>query len=154
MEAIEMTAHVPPVVVIDTCVILDMFLKDSPRHLAAKSLLDCLTRDRTRVVIPFTGLFEGIANLTRQQAHHGRVLTDPSQKGASLEFSTIPIDEAFFTRYHSESLPPLRTGDLLLFLIAEKDGHPLITEDNELYSISKGAHIRVFRTTEYTAHYG
>lgn len=30
-----MTAHVPPIVRIDTCVILDMFLKDRLRHLAA-----------------------------------------------------------------------------------------------------------------------
>jgi predicted nucleic acid-binding protein len=147
------TPRVSPIVVIDTCVILDMFLTNRSRHVTAKRLLDCLVRDKTRVVLPFTGLFEGIASFTREQAHHGRVSVDPSQN-ASLEFSLIPIDNAFFNRYHRKDLPPLRTGDLLLFVIAERDGHPLITEDDELYTMSKAAHIAVFRTAEYTAQYG
>jgi len=132
-----------------------MFLVDRPRHVVAKRLLDHLACDRTRVVIPFTGLFEGIASFTRMQAHRGRLSVDPSQNGASLEFSPIPIDNAFFNRYHRKGLPPLplplRTGDLLLFVIAERDGHSLITEDNELYDASKDAGIRVFRIAEYLA---
>jgi predicted nucleic acid-binding protein len=147
-------ASVSPIVVIDTCVILDMFLADRPRHLAAKRLLDCLTRDRTRVVIPFTGLFEGIASLTREEAHRGHLSFDSSQNAMSLEFSPIPIDEAFFQKYHRQGLPPLRTGDLLLFVIAERDRYPLITEDNELYDASKAAHIRVLRIAEYIAQCG
>jgi predicted nucleic acid-binding protein len=144
------TPCVPQTVVVDTCVILDMFLKDRPRHFAAKSLWACLTHDKTRIVIPFTGLFEGIASLTRETAHHGSLKAG----NVSPEFSLIPIDDAFYMKYRKETYPPLRTGDLLFFLIAERDNCPLITEDDELYIASKAAHVRVFRIAEYVAEYG
>jgi predicted nucleic acid-binding protein len=99
--------------------------------------------------VPYHALFEISATFKRKNrsgtvnAYKGINETNP------LQMDTVPVDEAFFSRYFDVALPYLKAGDSLFLAMAKKDGAILITEDNQLYAAAESIGVRVFRISEF-----
>ena len=138
--------------VIDTCVIVDMALKNRPRHDIAIKLLKYICSKNMFITIPFTTFWEFSAAIEKERKIHGNLEFDLGNLHLNLG-KPIPIDGDFFVKYHKQSLPYLKAGDLILLAISKKDNLPLITEDNQLYDRAKETNVNVFRIAEYLEKY-
>jgi predicted nucleic acid-binding protein len=125
-------------VVVDSCVLIDMFSKDRPRHDAAIRLGKKLGQDDVVALVPMHAFFEILTAMSSETRKLGR----PSQSGefkGTFPFRQeyVPIDQSFLDHYMFDPLPPrdalnVGAGDLVFLAIAWKRQCPLITEDQKL----------------------
>jgi predicted nucleic acid-binding protein len=137
--------------VIDTCVIVDMFLNDRPRHAKALVLRREMRRLGIRARVPAFALFE-VAHAIRQQRRlsTGQLVEEGEENGVALD--PVAVDEQFFERYFDLSIPEMRAGDLVFASLAKKEGLPLVTEDRPFFEQAKLGGITVFDIDGYIAH--
>jgi len=145
-------SHAGQGVILDTSVVIDFVLENSPRHNDAISLIRFLTQRQIRTRIPFHAAFEVQSALRRsvwfergRQAEHAQ----KNREELILQLFAVPIDQAFMDHYPTGDLPYLKAGDLLFLAMAKADNQPLITEDQGLYDKAREAGVAVFKISEY-----
>lgn len=141
-------AVIPPI--IDTSVLVDMFVTTRPRHERALALVRQLQRLPVPVQIPMTAMFE-LAAAMKEEGLAGRLKVSGTNftPEAPLTLTTIDIDQAFFTRYYDAALPPIKAGDLIFLALAKGTGAALITEDQQLLRIARECGIIAYTIKEY-----
>jgi predicted nucleic acid-binding protein len=140
--------------IIDTSVLIDVFLASADRHIQAKLLGELIIGRGERIPMPLHGLFE-IASALKRQGMEGALQFNANiPETRPFPTQPVPIDEAFFEKYHDPSLPYTKAGDLIFLSIAKKDKRDLITEDKKLYRNAKAAGVSVFTIAEYLANNG
>ena len=121
--------------VVDSCVWVDMIIKDRPRHAAAMDLGRKLAQDRVTVLVPMHAFFEIMTAASSESNKLGRPLgVGRFDEGFPLPQRYIPIDNAFLGEYvFNPVLTPdflnVGAGDLIFLAIARKHQCPLVTED-------------------------
>jgi len=138
-------------VVLDSCVVVDMFMVTRQRHPQAKQLQHELAKTGITVRIPSFSLFE-ISHAIRQEKRlsNGKLIDGAEgEEQSGLSVNLVPIDEAFVHKHLDVTLPEMRAGDLTFAALAKGDGLPLVTEDAPLSKAAKAAGIRVFTINEY-----
>jgi predicted nucleic acid-binding protein len=140
-------------VILDSCVVVDMFMVTRQRHEQAKQLRLEIIKANVTVRMPSFFLFEVSHALRQEKSLSNGKLIDRGVGGVEngLSFETVPIDDAFIRKYFDVSLPEMRAGDLIFAALAKGDGLPLITEDKKLRKLAQAAGIRVFTINEYLA---
>ncbi len=138
-------------IVLDTCVLVDIFMATRPRHLIATELRNFIQCNSVKVRVPAFAMFE-LHHAIRQEQRlsDGKLLTGSDageQNGISVEL--VPIDDAFAQRHLTLDLPEVRAGDLVFLALAKGENLPLITEDQPFKRKASNAGVRVFGIQEY-----
>jgi predicted nucleic acid-binding protein len=139
--------------VVDTCVFIEMFDPDSPRHEIAKRLGDFLIDNKLKAYMPWTAMFEinrVIMNIRKNKPAHK--LSKYFTEERMIVVERMPIDADFFSRYFIVNLPYTKAADMLFLSIAYVDKRPLVTEDTKLIKAARKAKVSVFTTSEYLDH--
>jgi rRNA-processing protein FCF1 len=137
-------------VILDTCVIIDIFEKTRSRHEIAKSLGDFLIEKNVKVVIPIFSLFEIHSAVGEIRNEHGSLLFQNSiTKKRCLPLNVVSMDDGFFQKYYNPALPYTKAGDLILLSMAEKDKLLLITEDVGLLKKAKQVGVSAYTIKEF-----
>ena len=149
-----LTAQVlPSSPVIDTCVLIDMFDPESPRHDAAKALGDWLIDNRVKAFMPWTGMFELNRTITRiRKEKPTHQLSAYFTEDRPVVIERIPVDAAFFSKYFRRELPYTKAADMLFLSIAYVDKRPLVTEDNKLRNAANEAGVAAYSIEEFLNH--
>ena len=140
-------------VVVDTSVLVDIFLKSRPRHADGKQLGRLLMDKNFTVRVPMHAMFELASAMKNEKVTSHQDSSMPyneeytSDNGFRVE--PIAIDEPFFEKYLDVNLPYLKGGDFIFLCMAKKDNALLITEDNKLYARAKEAGVEVYRIQEF-----
>lgn len=137
--------------IIDSSVLVDMFLETSARHAVAASLADALIARDVELAVPGFALFEVRSALSQAKIEHRLKMANGITKSRPLKIRIVPIDEAFVERYLDPSLPHLKGCDLVFLAMAKRDGAPLVTEDAKMYEAAKATGVAVYITAEYLA---
>ena len=138
------------IAILDTCIVVDMFVETRSRHAQAKLLKEDLLRAKTLIRMPMFGMFE-IASAARSelQQNAGRLApAGPASYNTVLQFDIVPVDQVFFQKYYSGDLPHLRAGDLVFAAMARVDRVPLITEDVALLKATREMGAAAFTIAE------
>ena len=139
--------------VIDSCVLIDMFDPESPRHEVAKDLGDWLIDNRVKAFMPWTGMFELNRVITRiRKENPNHQLSAHFTEERPIVVERIPVDAAFFAKYFCRELPYTKAADMLFLSIAYVDKRPLVTEDNKLREAANGAGVAVYTIVEFLKH--
>ncbi|MFA4846251.1 MAG: PIN domain-containing protein [Patescibacteria group bacterium] len=137
-------------IILDTCVIIDIFEKTRPRHEKAKKVSDWIIENNVSLVLPITSRFEIDRTLVNIQQQNGILhMQDGITKERPHIIKEYNVDVGFFQKYFDPSLPYIKAGDYILMAMAKKDKLPLITEDTTLYNKSKEAGVEVFTEEEF-----
>jgi predicted nucleic acid-binding protein len=142
-------------VVLDTSVLVDIFLTSNPRHAKASGMKRLIASAGLKVRLPAHGMFELAAAMKQQKiSANGRALVfNPAISEADpLHIEPVAVDEKFFEDYFSVDLPYLKGGDLIFVALAKGDGIDLVTEDKKQYAAAKQAGVSVFDIEEYILH--
>lgn len=139
-------------IIIDTSVLTDIVLTTGPRHSDAKELGKYLNENQVIIRVPMHALFEVSSALKNE-----KMLSSPQKlqfwnelsEESPLRVKPVPIDEAFFKKYHSPDLPYMRAGDLIFVAMAKVDGAILITEDDAQYKKAKDFDVNAYRIRQF-----
>ena len=137
-----------PDVIVDTCVLLDICLKQRPRHTEAGKLIPLLKK--RAVYLPMHGMFELSSAIQSEGRRRGNLdfnLTLTEEDPLTLK--TITIDQKFLATYLTDDAPRLAGGDMIFVAVAKVDNLELITEDNKMYKEAQRLGVKVYRTKEY-----
>jgi predicted nucleic acid-binding protein len=143
------------VVIIDTCVLMDMFIVSRSRHRQAEELRALLKQLDVTPRIPMHGIFElrsAMQQELRATAGGRAPLNRNITEADALPMQQVPIDEVFIKKYLAVNLPDLRAGDLIFVALAKGDGLDLVTEDVQMYQRSTAAGVPTFKIAEYMNH--
>lgn len=100
--------------IIDTCVLLDIFIPSRPRHSVAKVLAQKLKENAIVIRIPITSFFE----LSSAKKNINILANTPVpfdeyfSEANGLKIELIALDEKFMEDYLNISLPYLKANDL------------------------------------------
>ena len=131
-------------VVVDTSVLVDMFLTNRPRHKTAEPLIDLIRSGSLEILAPFHSLFELTAAIKNEKQSAPITVNSAVTRDATLAIRYVPIDAAFFDRYFTLDVPYLKAGDLLFLLLAKGEQVPLVTEDRTLRERAQEAGAEAF----------
>ena len=145
-----------PILVLDTSVIVDMFLEARPRHALAVRLAHDILKHGVKIRLPMHALLEIRSAISSEQLARLETGTILFARGVfeeanPLVLDIIPIDEQFITKYNDPAIPSLRAGDFPFVAIAKVEGIPLVTEDNAQQQACKAAGAQVYSIAEYLA---
>lgn len=138
-----------PPIVIDTSVIIDIFLSSRPRHSEAIKIGLFLTKSQIRIKLPMHAMFEISC------AFRNIKMTGPFEESKKITetnpilLDTIAIDDAFFSKYFDTTIPYIKAGDFIFIALAKGDNAILITEDNKQFDAAKEAGINVYRIESF-----
>lgn len=136
-------------IVLDTSVLVDIWLTNRARHSDALRLVRLLSNRGIRVATPAHALFE-LAAAVRQEHRHGATDQNLHHTAANpLAIDSVVIDDAFFERAYAPDLPYLKGSDMIFMALARVDRLPLITEDEKLLMRSREAGVAAYRISEY-----
>ena len=135
--------------VMDTGVIVDIFLETRPRHAEAKRLGSFLIERNISAKLPMHGFFELTCALKNEGMTSPIRVQRSITEEAPLQIQPISIDQAFFNKYFDPTIPYLKAGDLIFVTLAKGDNSILITEDNNQYKVAKLAGVEVYRVKEF-----
>jgi len=136
-------------IIVDTSVLVDIFLETAARHPEAKKLGSFLVAKKVDIKLPMHGMFELACSLKNKKATGSYKLQSGITKDSPLRITRIPIDEKFFEEYFDINLPYLKAGDFIFIAMAKKDAAILITEDNKMFDRAKEAGIEVYKIKEF-----
>lgn len=138
-------------IVLDTCVLVDMFMSSRPRHRQAIELRSLIRAKSIRVRIPAFAMFEVTHAIRQEKRLSNGVLLSGSEAGEAngLSVELVAIDEAFIQRHLTLDLPETRAGDLVFLALAKGESMPLVTEDIPFRTIAAKAGVSVFGIDEY-----
>ena len=138
--------------VIDTCVILDMFLIHRPEHARAARLVEELNERNIEVLLPMHAFFElTSAIMCEKRLAQGRGLVGNAaiSKEQPLKLTQVPIDLKFVDRYATGQMPDLASGDMIFVLLAYHDGLDLVTEDAKMLREAQRFGVAAFNVSDY-----
>jgi predicted nucleic acid-binding protein len=144
-----MTSRIDRPVVLDTGVIVDIFVKNRTRHDDAKRLAEFLIRRDIPVRAPMHALFELTAAI-RQTVMNGPVRGNEGiTEVHPLRIEYVTMDLPFFNRYFDPSIPYLKAGDLVVVCLAKGDNAILISEDDRQYAAAEASGVEVYRIAAF-----
>ncbi|MFA4930396.1 MAG: PIN domain-containing protein [Patescibacteria group bacterium] len=135
-------------IVVDTCVLLDIFFKNRSRHSKAKKIGEYAIENNITITVTLFSIFE-FSSGSKQERHNGSTEYKGINEKNALKLNALDINQEFFRKYFNAKLPYIKAGDCLLLSIAYKDKIPLITEDNHLYKKAKELNLEVYNIGEY-----
>jgi hypothetical protein len=142
-------------VLIDSCVIMDAFLKFRRNHKQASELLDQLHKFGIVCYIPAHAYFENaVAGITHFKRDRTDVLAHPIDRKRlpNLSLKVVRLDNEYVNRLldtlSGRPIPDLKSQDLIYFCIARDRSLTLITEDRKLRGTARGGGIEAFDTSE------
>jgi predicted nucleic acid-binding protein len=136
--------------VIDTAIMIDIALPHRPRHSQAARLVDFIREKTLQLYLPMHGFFE-LSSAINSEKRKGKlfkfsgVLTENNP----LEFQTVPIDQAFITKYMINEVPNLSAGDMIFVVFAKVDKLDLVTEDGRMYQEARRLGVSVYTIDQY-----
>lgn len=139
-------------IVIDTCVMVDMAVTSRPRHARAAALHAKLQERQVPAEMPMHAFFELQHALKSELRAGGKLAKSVLTESRPLSFTPVAIDEAFVRTYLvalPDSFPPVRAGDLIFLALALGRKATLLTEDKELYGHAKAAGVDVCSIDEW-----
>lgn len=146
-----------PVVLIDSCVMMDALMPFRENHEEAKTLFTTLASSGTRCLVPSHAYFEYVVTLL---VHYKR---EPEKLGApfpdvsfqNLRLEVVSLNEEYvvqlLTELQSSPFPDLKSQDMIFFCIARNRDATLITGDRKLRNTCRKAKIRAFEIEEAIA---
>lgn len=132
-EAKENIEHPKDGIIVDTCVLIDMFVKSRSRHSQAQQLVTYLHDSGRTVMAPMHAMFEFKHAWDDEKASLSSEFPSPNTKDCPLQLYTVWLDATFFNNCYRPDLPRLKAGDMIFVALAKSDGKPLITEDSEMH---------------------
>jgi predicted nucleic acid-binding protein len=143
-------------IVIDSSVLVDMFVKARPRHAEAYRLREYLYQHKISLREPMHAVLE-LGSAIRQERRERQLpvkdwWADNVTQDRPLDLTFVPIDETFLGRYSNPSIPHMRAGDFPFVAIAKCEGLPLITEDTDQRTAALACGVQVFSISEYLTH--
>lgn len=143
-------------IVLDTCVLVDMFMVSRPRHKVASRLHQEMNSSRSVAKVPAFAIFEVVHAIKQAfRVNNGKMLPKNHQNFGEengLNIELVPVDEKFTQKFLDLDLPEIRAGDLVFAALAKGESLPLVTEDQPFYRKAKEAGILVFTISEYLEH--
>lgn len=148
-----------PVVLIDSCVMMDAVMPFRENHATALALMRELADSKVRCLIPSHAYFEYVVTLVvhyKREPHLlGAPLPDPSL-GLGLE--VVPLTQEYAVALLDElqlsPLPDLKSQDMIYFCIARNLAATLITQDRKLRNTCRRAGLSAFEPDEALAELG
>jgi predicted nucleic acid-binding protein len=139
------------IIVLDTCVLVDMFMSTRPRHATASRLHTEMVQNGLVARIPAFALFEVWHAIHQEKRLNGGKLLSKGNIGLAngLTFDLVPVDESFTKNFLDLDLPEIRAGDLVFAALAKGEGLPLVTEDESFRKKAQDTGIQVYTTGEY-----
>src|SRR6266404_4896477 len=122
-------------VIADTSVIMDMFFVHRPNHTIAARLAALFIERNVVCRLPMHGFFEISSAVMCEKRVHGSLAgkgTSQINEKSPLSLDPIPIDQAFINKYMQDTMPDLKSGDMIYVAMARVDELPLITEDRKM----------------------
>jgi len=139
--------------VLDTCVLLDICLKHRKAHAGAAKLAEHLKRSRTTVVVPMHAFFELTSAFMCEKRMHGGDLTragsDVLTESSPLKLVPVPIDINFVEKCATGEAPDLNAGDMIFVVLARAERHGLVTEDGNMLKEARRLGVSAYRISEY-----
>lgn len=137
-------------IILDTCVIVDIFEKTRERHEKAKKVSHWIIQNNCSVLFPITSRFELERTLVNLKKQNGILfMQNEITRDRPLVIRELAIDVGFFQKYFDPTLPYIKAGDYILMAMAKKEAIPLITEDKELHKKSKEAGVEAYTEEEF-----
>lgn len=118
-------------IIIDTCVLLDIFIIKRPRHEKAVALYDLILKNNIELQAPYTAVLELSSGIKSEKKTQSVKFTNKIPWTKPMKVRFVPIDENFFNKYFNINIPYIPAYDSLLLLMAKKDAFPLLTEDKK-----------------------
>lgn len=144
------------ILVLDTCVIVDMFITTRPRHSIASRLHREMVDSGSVAKVPAFAMFEISHAFKQEKRLNDAKLMAKNHSNAGeesgLTLELVPIDQDFIQQYFSLELPELRAGDMVFAALAKGQSLPLVTEDQPLIKKVSECGIQAFTTSEYLYH--
>lgn len=140
-----------PAIVIDTCVLVDIFISTRPRHAVAVELQKLIRQKSIAVRLPAFALFELHHAIRQERRQNGGILVQEENSGwqSTLPVELVSIDEAFIEQHLTLDLPEVRAGDLVFLALAKGESLSLVTEDVTFKIQAVKAGVSVFTIQEY-----
>lgn len=139
-------------IIIDTSVLVDIFVTTRSRHSDAKELGKYLIDNQLTIRIPWHAVFEFASALESEKIVSSRQrleLWPELDEATPLVFDPVPIDGDFVMKYYSRDLPYMKAGDSIFVAMARVDGAILITEDSEQYKKAQAVGVDTYRIGEF-----
>lgn len=133
-------------ILVDSNILVDLFLPSSPRHSLALKLHRYIKKYNLVVTVPVTALFELAATMKRLRGQNGR---DSIPKKVDFNLHPVDITQHFLATHYDDNLPYLPVGDFIFLCIASKEKVPFITEDVKLYKAARKTDLKVYTLQEY-----
>lgn len=133
-------------VVVDACVLTDIFIKTRKRHCLAEQFKNMMTEKNIRPLIPIHAAFEvksAIENECLQHPNEVYNYIDP------LKMDHVWLDRKFLEEYWDLSVPYIKAGDRYYILIAKKRNIPLVTEDSTQKKVAVKSGVKAFTIKEF-----
>ena len=145
-----------PVVLIDSCVMMDAVMPFRENHAKALALLKEFADSEVRCLIPSHAYFEYVVTLVvhfkREPAQLSAPMPDPS---LGLRLEVVPLTHEYSTTLLDElqlsPLPDLKSQDMIYFCIARNLAATLITQDRKLRNTCRRAGLVAFEPDEALA---
>lgn len=144
-------------VILDTCVLVDIFLESRDRHEIGKKLGVLLQKKCCKIKVPMHVMFELSCTLKNIKQNDFKNSSMPYSQEyteqSGFKIFPVPIDEAFFESYLNVELPYIKAGDFIFLCMAKKDNSILITEDKKLLKKAKDVNVEVYNINEFINKY-
>lgn len=133
---------------VDSCVFIDTFDKDSHNHAESLQLLKELRKRKQLITMPAHGMFEVLCTLKRFT--NESLFTGPEIAGRmDYEIELIHIDNHFIDRYAMVDIPYIKAGDSMYVVVAKVNGYPLVSSDRKMIEVCKKCSVNVYSPKEY-----
>ena len=138
------------VIVLDTSVLIDIFIETEVRHDNGRKIGQFLIEKNFPVKIPFHALFEISARVKNKRINGLQVVFNSNiSKDRPLAMDAISIDQKFIDTYLNHDLPYVKGNDLIFLALAKGEEAILITEDTNQYKAAQKAKIEVYTENEF-----
>lgn len=134
--------------ILDSCVFIDAFDRDSKKNKEARALLEELLRLGITIAMPAHGWFEVECNLKwlkKNARFNGPAICGRMNYPVEL----IHIDDKFIKKYSMVDIPYIKAGDHIFIVVAKENNLPLITSDEKMIGVSKKCGIQVYEPAEF-----
>jgi len=104
-------------IILDTCVLVAIFMVSEENHRNAKKLADYLIDENIQPRIPMHGFFE-LACVFKRKETEGPFELQNETNQRPFNMKHINIDHKFFEDYYDPSLPYIKSGDFIFLAMA------------------------------------
>ncbi|MGH7871529.1 MAG: type II toxin-antitoxin system VapC family toxin [Candidatus Binatia bacterium] len=137
--------------IVDSCVLIDSFQKDSPHRDDSIAFIEHIVQRKQLITMPSHGWFEVWCNVNRLSDVDRRYLHPVFANKMQLELELIHIDNAFLLKYGNVRLPHTKAGDHIFIVVCAVNKYPLVTWDKKMTEVGKEVGVQVYNPNEYRA---